>query len=109
MHHTVRHLLRPLRALALASLVFGVLAMLGSGVLGATPRVVVLPTTGVVDNVMSSYLSESIVRAQRDGASAVVIRLDTPGGSLDATRDIVTTLLESPLPVIVWVAPAGSR
>ncbi len=39
----------------------------------------------------------------------MVIQLDTPGGSLDATRDIVQALLEAPLPVIVWVAPSGAR
>ncbi len=109
MQHTVRRMLRPLRVLALASLLLGALTMLGSSVLAATPRVVVLPTTGVVDNVMAGYLRESIGRAARDGASAVVIRLDTPGGSLESTRVIVTALLETPLPVIVWVAPAGSR
>ena len=36
-----------------------------------------------------------------------MIQLNTPGGSLDATNEIVSTLLESPIPVIVWVAPAG--
>ncbi len=45
----------------------------------------------------------------RAGATAVVIELDTPGGSLDATRDIVGTLLEAPLPVTVWVAPSGAH
>jgi membrane-bound serine protease (ClpP class) len=46
---------------------------------------------------------------RRGGCSAVVIELDTPGGSLDATRDIVGTLLEAPLPVAVWVAPSGAQ
>jgi membrane-bound serine protease (ClpP class) len=38
-----------------------------------------------------------------------VIQLNTPGGDLNATREIVTTLLNSPVPVIVWVGPDGSR
>ena len=38
-----------------------------------------------------------------------MIELNTPGGSLDSTSHIVSSLLESPVPVIVWVAPAGSR
>ena len=110
MHETLRRTLRPLRLAALASLLLGMLAMFGSATLGvAAPRVVVLPTTGVVDNVMAGYLRESIGRAHRDGTAAVIIRLDTPGGSLDSTREIVATLLEAPLPVITWVAPAGSR
>lgn len=45
--------------------------------------------------------------AAGDGASAVVIRLNTPGGSLDATQKIVSSVLDSPLPVIVWVAPSS--
>jgi len=75
----------------------------------AQPRVYVLPTSGIVDQVMSGYLRDGIARAQRDGFDAVVIALNTPGGDLNATREIVTTLLNAPLPVIVWVGPAGAR
>ncbi|HSL33514.1 MAG TPA: nodulation protein NfeD [Candidatus Limnocylindrales bacterium] len=71
--------------------------------------VVVLTATGVVDNVMAGYISEGVSRGAADGASAVVIRLNTPGGGLEATYDIVSTLLESKVPTIVWVAPAGGR
>jgi membrane-bound serine protease (ClpP class) len=71
--------------------------------------VVVLTATGVVDNVMAGYISEGVSRGVADGASAVVIRLNTPGGGLQATYDIVSTLLESKVPTIVWVAPAGGR
>jgi membrane-bound serine protease (ClpP class) len=72
-------------------------------------EVIVLPTTGIVDNVMAGYLADGIARGERDGAAAVVIRLNTPGGSLDATNTIVGTLLEANVPVIVWVAPAGGH
>jgi membrane-bound serine protease (ClpP class) len=58
---------------------------------------------------MAGYLSEGIARATRDGAPAVVIELNTPGGSLDATQRIVSTLLDAPVPVIVWVTPSGAR
>ena len=70
---------------------------------------VVLPATGVVDNVLAGYLTEGIAVAAREGASAVVIRLNTPGGSLDATQKIVSSVLDAPVPVIVWVAPSGAR
>lgn len=75
----------------------------------AGPTVVVLPTTGVVDNVLAGYIAEGILRADRDGAAAVVIRLNTPGGSLDATQRIVSSILEAPIPTVVWVAPSGGR
>lgn len=107
MPRVVARFLAPLRA---ASLVCGLLMLLAASALGASPgSVVVLPTTGVVDQVMSGYLRDSIARADRDGAAAVVVRLDTPGGSLEATREIVKTFLDAPLPVVVWVAPSGSR
>jgi membrane-bound serine protease (ClpP class) len=69
----------------------------------------VLTATGVVDNVMAGYLSDGVSGAAADGAAAVVIELDTPGGSLDSMRTIVTALQESTIPTIVWVAPAGAR
>ncbi len=75
----------------------------------AGPLVVVLPADGIVDNVLAGYLADGVSRAADDGAAAVVVRLDTPGGSLEATQKIVTAFLESPVPVIVWVAPAGTR
>ncbi len=71
--------------------------------------VVVLTADGIVDNVMAGYLSEGIARAAADDAAAVVIQLNTPGGGLQATYEIVGTLLEADVPTIVWVAPAGGR
>jgi membrane-bound serine protease (ClpP class) len=78
-----------------------------SGARAADRTVVVLPTTGIVDEGMARYLDDGISRAAQDGAAAVVIKLNTPGGSLFATNDIVGTILEAKVPVIVWVAPAG--
>ena len=99
-----RHLLRAV--FALASLL-GLLGMAAGGTLGAGKSIVVLPTTGIVDDVMATYLREGIAQAVRDEATAVVVKLNTPGGNLSSTNDIVGTFLESPIPVIVWVAPAG--
>jgi membrane-bound serine protease (ClpP class) len=74
-----------------------------------TKTVYVMPVDGVVDQIMEGYIRDGIAKAEREGATAVVIELDTPGGALDATREIVKTLLNAPLPVIVWVGPGGSR
>ena len=102
-----RHVGRLLFALPLLLGILGILA--GGPARAAGGTVVVLPATGIVDNVLAGYLQEGIAVAGRDGASAVVIRLNTPGGSLDATQRIVSSLLEAPLPTIVWVAPSGAR
>jgi membrane-bound serine protease (ClpP class) len=76
---------------------------------GGGPPIYVATATGVVDNVMAGYIEESVKRADRDGSPALVITLNTPGGSLDATQRIVSALLESPVPTVVWVAPSGGR
>jgi membrane-bound serine protease (ClpP class) len=93
-------------SLALLGLLF--MAATTSG-RAAGPEVVVLPATGVVDNVLAGYLEEGIATAARDGAAAVVVQLNTPGGSLDATQRITSALLEADIPTIVWVSPAGGR
>jgi membrane-bound serine protease (ClpP class) len=69
----------------------------------------VLPTTGVVDAVMAGYLEDGVAKAADEGAEVVVVKLNTPGGSLDSTQRITSTFLEADVPVIVWVAPAGGR
>ncbi len=69
----------------------------------------VMPISGVVDQVMQNYVRDGIAKAEREGAAAVVLQMDTPGGALDATREIIKSLLNSPVPVIVWVGPSGSR
>src|SRR6188508_763157 len=71
--------------------------------------VYVMSLTGVVDNVMAGYVEESVKRASNDASPALIVQLNTPGGSLDATQRIVSALLEAPLPTIVWVAPSGGR
>ena len=100
------------RFLFAVPLVLGTVLMLaGSPARAAeeTPRVAVLPTSGIVDAIMAGYLEDGIAKAQRDGANAVVITLDTPGGDLSQTRRIVKSLLAAPLPVIVWVSPSGAH
>jgi membrane-bound serine protease (ClpP class) len=88
-------------------------AVVGDGGLSATldpeAPVYVVTATGVVDNVMAGYIEESIRRGTETSSPAIVVMLNTPGGSLDATQRIVSSLLEAPLPAIVWVAPSGGR
>jgi membrane-bound serine protease (ClpP class) len=102
--HLISH--RPSPRLAIALAAIGWLLAIG-GLRAAGPTVVVLPTTGIVDDGMARYLADGIGRAASEGDAAVIIKLNTPGGSLFATNDIVGTILEAKIPVIVWVAPAG--
>jgi membrane-bound serine protease (ClpP class) len=99
-------------AQTLLRILFGVAfaMLLASQTLGKEgDRVYVMPTSGIVDQVMQGYIRDGIAKAQRDGFAAVLIQLDTPGGSLESTHEIVKTLLDSPVPTIVWVGPSSSR
>jgi membrane-bound serine protease (ClpP class) len=96
----------PIRIVAGLFLMCGLVGMAGTA-LAAGKAVYVLPTTGIVDDGMAQYLADGVAQAERDGAAAVVIKLNTPGGALTSTNDIVGTLLEAKVPIIVWVAPAG--
>jgi len=97
------------RSLAAAFLAAGgLLAMLASPVAATTPgAVVVITAQGEVDGAMSSLLRSGLSTAADSQAAAVVIKLNTPGGTLTDMMDIVSAMLESRVPVIVWVAPSG--
>jgi membrane-bound serine protease (ClpP class) len=73
------------------------------------PSVIVLTFSGAVTPVLQSYLADGIRQAQSDNAVAVILRLDTPGGSVEVTKSIIQQILASPVPIIVYVAPAGAR
>ena len=73
------------------------------------PEVVVLPTGGVVDDVMASYVTGGIRQAEADGAVAVVIQLDTLGGSGSSMTTIYKALENATIPTIVWVGPSGAK
>jgi membrane-bound serine protease (ClpP class) len=64
---------------------------------------------GMVDAGSGAYLSECVQRAEKAGHAALLVRIDTPGGSLESTRDIVRAFLASRVPVLVWVGPSGAR
>lgn len=57
---------------------------------------------------IADFIHEAIFATERDGARALIIELDTPGGLLESTKSIVKDLLGSPVPVIVYVAPSGA-
>ncbi len=72
-------------------------------------QIKVLELDGAVGPGSASYIISGIEEAEASGAAAVVIVIDTPGGLLDSTRDIVKAELGAGIPVIAYVSPAGSR
>ncbi len=63
---------------------------------------------GTINPAVADFIHENIVRTQAEGALALVIQLDTPGGLLSSTKTIVKDILGAPVPVIVYVAPSGA-
>lgn len=62
-----------------------------------------------IQPVSAGELDRAIAQANSDGASALLIEMDTPGGLLDSMREMTGKILSSRVPVIVYVAPAGAR
>ena len=62
-----------------------------------------------INPVTADYIIESIDRAYQENAQCLIIKLDTPGGLLNSTRMIVKKMLTSKVPIVVYIAPSGSR
>jgi membrane-bound serine protease (ClpP class) len=69
----------------------------------------VITVDGVITAPSAKYIAKSIEQAQKDNAEGLIILLDTPGGMDTAMRDIAKSILNAPLPVIVFVYPSGAR
>jgi membrane-bound serine protease (ClpP class) len=79
------------------------------GASSSKPRVLAIHFELEVNPVTSSDLDHQLDRAQKDGYTAAVIILDTPGGLSESMRTIVKNELGSKIPVIVYVSPPGAR
>jgi membrane-bound serine protease (ClpP class) len=71
--------------------------------------VLLVQFTGSVNPGSAAHLIDAIQTGEAEGAEAVVVRLDTPGGLLSATRDVVQAELSAKVPIVVWVGPPGAR
>ena len=71
-------------------------------------RIFLLEAEGIINPPMANYIVRGIERAEREGYP-LIIQLDTPGGLMDSMRQIVKKMLTSQVPIIVYVAPSGSR
>jgi len=72
-------------------------------------RVFVTEVNGVIGVATTRQISQAIQKASQESGSALVMRLDTPGGLVSSTREIIKEMIASPVPVIVYVAPSGAR
>jgi len=72
-------------------------------------KVVLLTADCAIHQACADYIHTGIATAVETGAECVIIKLNTPGGLLKSTRVIVTELLESAVPIVVYVSPSGSQ
>src|SRR5437879_7149924 len=99
----VRHLLGA-GAVALA-----IAALLPAPAAASAPRVEQADLNGDINTIMAAYISASVSRAEADHADALLVVINTPGGISTSMDDIVTSLLNSKVPVIAFVYPSGAR
>ena len=90
------------------TLLISVLGLLTGVLSHATPPVWVIDLDDVIEASSARYLSDSLDEARTSDVPLVVLRIDTPGGWMDSTRDIVKDILASPVPVAAYVSPEGA-
>src|SRR2546430_11846804 len=102
--------MRPMTALRLAWIVPVVAAvLLPLNAAASTPHVEQADLNGDINNIMSAYIQGAVMRAENDHADALLVVMNTPGGISTSMDEIVTSLLNCSVPVIVYVYPTGAR
>ena len=101
------------RILALALVLLGFGGAIASQAIGPAraqgDHAAVVEIDGVIQPTSARFLQRAIDTAAEENAEVLVVLLDTPGGLLDSTREMVEAILASPVPVVVYVSPAGAE
>ena len=84
------------------------LLALGAASPAAAAHINVVTIAGSINPASSDYVQKAIARSEAENATAIVIELDTPGGLLSSTKDIVQAILNARVPVVVYVSPQGA-
>ncbi len=97
-----------MRRLAVLAIAMASLAPVGAERVPA-PIVLSAVVDGVIHPVTADYMIHAIQRADAENAALLVFTLRTPGGLVDSTRDITTAMVAARTPIVVFIAPSGSR
>ena len=97
-----------LRGILLTAVVVAIALGVVAPASAAAPRVLVATLDDDINPVSQDFLQDQVRRAKTGGYDALVVELDTPGGLGTSMRAIVKTFLASPVPIVVYVSPAGS-
>jgi membrane-bound serine protease (ClpP class) len=98
--------MRVFRFVPLLALLFALVTPAGKA---STREVYVVHVDGIIAPSTADFIASAIAKAEKAGAEAIVIQLDTPGGLDLSMRAIIKEILRSPVPVIVYVSPSGAR
>ena len=101
-------MLRLLRILILSGLMIMVAASIAIPAWGASPTIEVLSVDGTILPIVADYIDRGIGKAEDENATACIIELNTPGGLLYSTEEIVQRIMNAKVPVIVYVSPKGA-
>jgi membrane-bound serine protease (ClpP class) len=93
---------RTLRAAALAA------ALLFAAGAASAASVNLIRVSGTINPASSDFIQKAIAQSERESAAALLIELDTPGGLVTSTKDIIQAMLNAKVPVIIYVAPQGA-
>ncbi|HYK16670.1 MAG TPA: nodulation protein NfeD, partial [Bryobacteraceae bacterium] len=75
----------------------------------AQHNVITVPIGGVIHPITVDIVRDAIAQARSEHAELLLLELNTPGGLLDATREVIQELDASPVPVVTYVTPSGAR
>ncbi|HET6305170.1 MAG TPA: nodulation protein NfeD [Myxococcota bacterium] len=75
---------------------------------GVVPTVYVVVISGSINPASADHIVKGIARAEQAGAEALLLQLDTPGGLVESTKDVIQAMLNARVPVLVYVAPQGA-
>jgi membrane-bound serine protease (ClpP class) len=72
-------------------------------------QVDVLTVKGAITPIVAAYIDRGITTAEKDGSACLIIQLDTPGGSVQVTEEIVQSMKAAAVPIVVYVQPTGAK
>ncbi len=84
-------------------------AQAGNSPARAAEKAVAVDVDGMVHPITTEIVKNAIAFAKEQGASILIVRLNTPGGLMDAMRETIEEMLASPVPVVTYVEPSGGR
>lgn len=75
----------------------------------ASGQVLKIVLNDTIQPISDEFIGRALAQAKAENAQAVLIQINTPGGLVESTREIIEKIVDSPVPVIVYVSPSGSR